>query len=1713
MIGLATMMSLLCPVPCYSISHNFGGIVSKNANLSGKARTIPALSCNTQTAFKAPEFDNLSAQINDGVASIIPLCVGNVNNVANLIDNSTANFATISITGLNCDAQIGVKDNDGADTYPAGTWAGYKISTAGLLGAAIAASVTISTYNNNVLAESKIVTNAGLSINTFDVLSDGTAVVGMTTTQPFDEIRIRYQSLVAILFTVNIYHPVIAQFCSGPEPSCNRAASWVNPAYPVYIDNSGVSGLGLAGISNEWALLDSSQSNSATIAFPVAALASAYISVKDRLTNYPSGYFAGFEISFPAAVSVNIGQYVSITTYLNDVQQEVSSGPELLLAIPLNNSSSKIITGFVASAPFNEIRITISQPLSINLNTFHIYRSVIKKYCEGPQLSCNTTTNLTQPDFPVELSSDETGFSGLACLACEIINPTAIVNDDSSDYTQIELLTGVGTTASLAFEKLGTLWQDSIFIGFDIETNHLLDVNILDAIQLCTYEDNVLKECKTGSSGLLQIDSKIFSSSSRRTIGFVSNYSFDQIKLSLFNTASITLGATKVYALSFDSLCKFNVVCDSSYFLNHPDFPVVINGFQSGIKGGVCALCSVEDEQNVISASATDFAKIELTAGVLAYGTISVVDGLSTYPAGVSAGFTIRDMGGLAKLDLFESITVCTWLNGSLQECKTDADLIDLTLLVNIFGPASGMYNVGFHTSLPFDEISIRVASLASVINSVRIYGAFVDTRGGNINGLSCCVYPSTIELGTYCVGQTDTLAGHPAGYWTSSNPAIISINAGHIAQSVSAGSAQLSYYNATSLCLESRSNFIEVNALPVISTISPQTLCMGDTAHIMPASGGFWTSGNNAIASITNNGKITAISPGTCTFSYTSAATLCVSNPSAPLIVNARPVITPPAGQYLCMGASTNYLPATGGTWSSSNALVASIDNTGQVVANAPGSAFFTFVSNSTLCASNPTSPLWVVARPNILLPPTTQICQGTFLQLQSDSVGVWRSLNPSIAGIDSVSGVVSAHSSGTAWFYLHSTHTFCNSDSATSLQVLSAPTISYTGTTSICQGHFTRITSATSGVWSSSNHQIADIDITGTITALAPGKVGFTFRDAATQCESSTADDLLTILHCLDPDFNVGFTLLALTGNLATNDEFPGTSYSNATIVLKKPAGATASLTVQSSGAYTFVGDLPGRYEFSIPVCRVYAALQCQNQNLSIYLVNRYGRDYFPIVNTDMITIINKDHPAGHCLINLCCNDKCITNDDCYLSRQSQSVTKSTDKGSADFNLSDTLYFAPAQSMRGLDTLYYRFCSDVDPGLCDTAVCNITIADSTAVNAVVAVDDFFSTRSDSMLVGSLLINDSDPEGNVFAAIPAGSVATPVVLPQGKYYITNSGFLYFTPTASFAGPLDIVYTICDDGLPSACSKATAHILVFRDLKIRIKAFLEGALMNSSSLSSSGKPLMRDDLRNEPNTGKNLIPLADPFQFATPYSDMTQNFNHKWPGNMQRYKRISDSTSVFGVTGENAIVDWVFVELRNKSNPTQILATRAALLQRDGDVVDLSGNGSLIFRGTQIDSCYIALHHRTHLGVMSKKTNATALVDFTSYLTQPFDFGTTHNNGFDYTGLALNANIKPGYRALWSGDFVKNGKIKFTNPLDDLNALFYDILSHPDNVTGNSNYNFAYGYYQGDYNLDGKIKFDNPSDDKNMLYAQIIFYPLNFEYLTNFDFFLEQIPK
>ncbi len=104
---------------------------------------------------------------------------------------------------------------------------------------------------------------------------------------------------------------------------------------------------------------------------------------------------------------------------------------------------------------------------------------------------------------------------------------------------------------------------------------------------------------------------------------------------------------------------------------------------------------------------------------------------------------------------------------------------------------------------------------------------------------------------------------------------------------------------------------------------------------------------------------------------------------------------------------------------------------------------------------------------------------------------------------------------------------------------------------------------------------------------------------------------------------------------------------------------------------------------------------------------------------------------------------------------------------------------------------------------------------------------------------------------------------------------------------------------------------------------------------------------------------------SDEFPLTEPYSDMGYKFNSKDGGG-----ETIDS-SVLEQDNENAIVDWIVVELRSASTPATIVDARAALIQRDGDVVGVDGISPLDISTVTSGDYYIAIRHRNHLGAMS----------------------------------------------------------------------------------------------------------------------------------------------
>ncbi|MBK9687160.1 MAG: hypothetical protein IPO65_05160 [Saprospiraceae bacterium] len=736
-----------------------------------------ALTCNAFTPISAQYFSSLSAQIINNVPSVLPLCLDKVSGINNLTDTDKNNFTHINLTGLECDATLASKSTATSSAFDAGTFAGYRVGSQGLLGAGVASEMIVSTYLNNSLQESRVVVSSTVALDLSLLSNDGTTVLGFTTTLPFNEIRIRVKSLVSVLNNVQIYHAVAKQYCEGPPLTCNSETRWIQPLYPVSVEKVEVTGIAVGGIDNVNYLLDANAQNFASFEFPIAALATLSLSVKDQLVDYNAATFAGFKMTTGNLSTLEILNYFSIQTFLNGSYQETALTDDLRVVNADLINGGDVVTGFISNLPFDEIKLVISQPLSVNLGSIHVYYPIIKTYCQGPASECNTFTKWQQPVYPIEINYLDAGINGLACVNCTFSDPTHLIDDDTENFMTIDLLTTAANSAKVSVQNVVDQFTGPAFVGFKIQNSNLINADVLTAIQICTYLDGQVVDCKSGSESLAVVNSSLLQNTEYKTIGFVSDQNFDEVQLILTNLVNVQLGTVKVKSFVYSKLCDVTLQCDTVYNLNQPDFPVVINGLNTGTSGLACALCDVQNEMNVISTSPEDYATLLVPIGALGGVKLSVLDGIKTYPKGSTAGFIIRDMNALILADLLESITICTYKNNVLNECKTAADLIDLSLILNLFPAESNKATIGFVTTKDFDEIQISVSSLAAAINQVRIFGAFLDTRGSDSEDFFCCPRDAKITVENQCVGNTYLLPAFTKGSWSATGTANISLN------------------------------------------------------------------------------------------------------------------------------------------------------------------------------------------------------------------------------------------------------------------------------------------------------------------------------------------------------------------------------------------------------------------------------------------------------------------------------------------------------------------------------------------------------------------------------------------------------------------------------------------------------------------------------------------------------------------------------------------------------------------------------------------------------------------------------------------------------------------------------------------------------------------------------------------------------------------------
>lgn len=217
-----------------------------------------------------------------------------------------------------------------------------------------------------------------------------------------------------------------------------------------------------------------------------------------------------------------------------------------------------------------------------------------------------------------------------------------------------------------------------------------------------------------------------------------------------------------------------------------------------------------------------------------------------------------------------------------------------------------------------------------------------------------------------------------------------------------------------------------------------------------------------------------------------------------------------------------------------------------------------------------------------------------------------------------------------------------------------------------------------------------------------------------------------------------------------------------------------------------------------------------------------------------------------------------------------------------------------------------------------------------------------------------------------------------------------------------------------------------------------------------------GTDRMRDDLR-----AGGLLPLTEPFtalgmRTAGPATGETID------------------AGVLAVTGDNAIVDWVMLELRSASAPATIVATRAALVQRDGDVVDKDGVSPVTFPVTT-GSYHVAARHRNHLGCMTASpvalSGTAANIDLTNAATATY--------GTDARRTDVSRML------LWAGNVLRDDVLRYTGEDNDRDP----ILSAVGGVVPTSA--SAPGYHQQDVTMDGEILYTGGGNDRDLILLNI----------------------
>lgn len=565
------------------------------------------------------------------------------------------------------------------------------------------------------------------------------------------------------------------------------------------------------------------------------------------------------------------------------------------------------------------------------------------------------------------------------------------------------------------------------------------------------------------------------------------------------------------------------------------------------ISGGTAAISTTGDVTGLTAGTATVSYTVSNACGTATVTAVITVDPLPD--AGVLGGPTSVCLG--STITLTSTVPGGTWFGGAPNASVTAGGVVTglatgtaiisymvtngcgldvATYVISvdlpptapvISGPSSVCVSLSItlSASLPGGSWSSGAPSIATVSSGGVVTGVAPGTAVISYTITNGCGTATATKVVTVnpipptapitgpsalCLGSTITLScATPGGTWSASG--VVTVSSSGVVAGISGGTGIVTYTVPGGICGPIPiTRVITVDVAPNAGVISgPTTTCISSSVTLTSTvPGGTWSTPTPG-AGVTSGGVVTGGVAGTVVVSYT-VVNAC-GPATATYIVTVYPLpdpgtITGPAS--LCAGTTITLTNSVGGgTWSSSNAAVATVSTGGIVTGIGGGVSIISYTVTDGVCTASAVQAVnvYTLPDPGVISGPSRVCEDNTITMVASVPGGTW-SISPTPAGAATISstGVVSGLNAGTAVVSYTLTN-LCGPASATKVVaidptpdpgVISGPHVVCVGSTIVLSSSV-----GTTGTWSSSNSAVADVTTLGVVSGIAGGTAFITY------------------------------------------------------------------------------------------------------------------------------------------------------------------------------------------------------------------------------------------------------------------------------------------------------------------------------------------------------------------------------------------------------------------------------------------------------------------------------------------------------------------------------------------------------------------------------------------------------------------------------------------